>query len=62
VSMYYGPELVRILQAERIREAQEENRLTCCLEVEQAGADRSLANQFRDLFRRQSAATRTCSC
>jgi hypothetical protein len=62
MSMYYGPELLRILQAERIREAREANRLTCCQEIAEAGAERSVANQIRDLFRRQSPATRTCSC
>jgi len=59
MSMYYGPELLRILQAERIREAQEENGLICCREVADAEAGKSVVNRIRDLIRRSPA---TCSC
>jgi hypothetical protein len=62
MSMYYSPELVRVLQADRIREAREANRLTCCQEIAEASAGRSVAGSIRDLFHRQSAATCPCSC
>jgi len=55
MSIYYGPELVKTLMNENLREARRANRAHCCQEPA-AGPKRSL----RDLFRRQSPAL--CGC
>ncbi len=60
MSMYYSPELAKILMAERIREAREANRLHCCQEAEGDSAGRWIGGQVRNLFSRHSPAS--CNC
>ncbi len=57
MSMYHSPGLVRVLMAERIREARQTNRLDGCQEAECDRAGRWIGDQMRHLFSRHSPAT-----
>ncbi len=57
MSIYYNPELVKLLMDERLREARQANVIHCCAEPE-AAEDRGLVARY--LFRRQSPAA--CGC
>jgi hypothetical protein len=56
MSIYYNPEMVRLVMEDRLREARPGRRGLCCADDKPAHAPRSL----RNLFRRQSPAACTC--
>jgi hypothetical protein len=60
MSMYYNPELVRLLTEERLREARQSNGIYCCMEPMAEKPRPSVRGPFRRMFSRQSPAT--CSC
>jgi hypothetical protein len=60
MSIYYSPELVRLLMDERIREARQSNVLNCCVEPAAQQRRASVGDTIRTLFRRQSPAA--CEC
>jgi hypothetical protein len=60
MSMYYSPELVRLLAEERLREARLSNVMTCCQELGSARSKSTGRGPLRSMFSRQSPAT--CSC
>ena len=60
MSMYYSPELVRLLAEERLREARHSNSMTCCQELESARSKSTGRGPLRSMFSRRSPAT--CSC
>jgi hypothetical protein len=60
MSIYYTPELVKLLTEERLREARQSNVAHCCEELTADEPRTSPADFVRSLFRRQSPAT--CEC
>jgi hypothetical protein len=60
MSMYYSPELVRLLAEERLREARNSNSMTCWQELESARSKSTGRGLLRSIFSRQSPAA--CSC
>jgi hypothetical protein len=60
MSMYYSPELVRLLTEERLREARHSNGIYCCMEPMAEKPGPSARSLLRSIFSRQSPAT--CSC
>jgi hypothetical protein len=60
MSMYYSPELVRLLTEERLREARLSNVMTCCQELKSATSKSTSRINLLSLFRRQPPAT--CNC
>lgn len=57
MSMYYSPEVVKLLMEERLREARQSNAVHCCAEFENDRPRNSILNRF---FRRPSPAA--CGC
>ena len=60
MSIYYSPELVRLLMDERIREARRSQAVNCCAEPAEREPRTSLGDAVRTLFRRQSPTA--CEC
>jgi hypothetical protein len=60
MSIYYSPELVRLLMEERIREARQSNVVHFGQEPEAREPRTSVAEFLRTAFRRQSPAS--CEC
>jgi hypothetical protein len=58
MSIYYNPQLVKLLNDERIREARESNSRVCCATSEGSAPRSSIRSLFR--LRRQSPAACTC--
>jgi hypothetical protein len=60
MSMYYSPELVRLLMEERLRGARQSNGNYCCMEPMAEKPRFSVRGPLGRMFSRQSPAT--CSC
>jgi hypothetical protein len=62
MSIYYSPELVRLLMAERLDEARRAGAIHCCQDPvgPVAIAPTGIADRVRTLFRRRSPAACTC--
>jgi len=60
MSIYYSPELVRVLMEDRLRDARRSQVVHCCEEPADSENGTSLVESVRNLFRRQSPAS--CEC
>jgi hypothetical protein len=60
MSIYYTPELVKLVMEERLREARQSNVAHCCEELAADEPRTSPADFVRNLFHRQSPAA--CEC
>jgi hypothetical protein len=60
MSIYYSPELVKLLMNERLHEARERNMVHCCEEIVPVQPKSSIRGAILSPFRRQSPAE--CGC
>jgi len=60
MSIYYSPELVKVLMDDRLRDVRREAKVHCCEALEPDAPARPARASFLNLFRRQSPAACTC--
>ncbi|MGD0247580.1 MAG: hypothetical protein ABSB75_00860 [Candidatus Limnocylindrales bacterium] len=60
MSIYYTPELVKLVMEERLREARQSNVAHCCEELAAEEPRTSLADHLRSMFRNPSPTA--CEC